>query len=355
MKCSKYMKIRVSGSPLERGEHYGRVARERVHKNLAFYQAMFMNSANMSWEKAKEIAKTFEPYIEAYYPDGLEEMRGIAQGAGVDYEDILTLNCRSEVLFAQPDGCSCLGVLPTASADGHTYLGQNWDWLRAAGESTVVLQLDQPSLPSILMIVEAGMIGGKGLNDKGIGVCLNAMSIGKGQKGVPLHVMYRCILNADSISNAFDKVARAQRAGSGTFNIGSEQGFVMSLEFTPFNFDVLSPVQGKLCHTNHYLSPIFKAEDTFKRDLTDSFVRLERMHQICEENSAGFDKDRIFALFSDHANHPDSICSHEDMHDPEARRLVTVYSMLMDLTERTLWVTDTNACCSEAVEFHFDA
>ncbi len=53
-------------------------------------------------------------------------MQGIADGAGVDLVTILTLNCRSEIMFAKAklaeDACTTIGVPPEASASGHTYL-----------------------------------------------------------------------------------------------------------------------------------------------------------------------------------------------------------------------------------------
>ena len=70
----------------------------------------------------------------------VEEMRGIADGAGVDVEDVLSINVRTEVMFAAKarqaeaagheivDGarqgeCSAFAVLPPASANGHTLVG----------------------------------------------------------------------------------------------------------------------------------------------------------------------------------------------------------------------------------------
>ena len=34
-----------------------------------------------------------------------------------------------EKAAAETDGCTTFGVLPEATADGKTWLGQNWDWL----------------------------------------------------------------------------------------------------------------------------------------------------------------------------------------------------------------------------------
>ena len=72
----------------------------------------------VTWNVAGKISKKFEPFIRDYYPEALEEIAGVAEGAGLSYEDVLTINCRSEILFAKPDGCTTFGILPEQSCDG---------------------------------------------------------------------------------------------------------------------------------------------------------------------------------------------------------------------------------------------
>jgi hypothetical protein len=60
-------------------------------------------------------------------------MKGIAEGAGVKYEDILALNVRTEIAFGSfvSDGCTALSWLDKTKGEGKgqkSYLGQNWDW-----------------------------------------------------------------------------------------------------------------------------------------------------------------------------------------------------------------------------------
>ena len=281
-------------------------------------------------------------------------MQGIAEGAELDFDDILAINCRSEILFAAPDGCSCIGALSAQTKDGHVYLAQNWDWLRAVDNSVVIVKIEQPGYPRVIMCAEAGIIGGKGLNESGIGVCLNALSVGRGKPGVPLHVIYRKILCQTSISNALGAVASAQRAGSGNFVIGSSQDFLLNVEFTPENFDVLAADETKLLvHTNHYLSPLFIAENTFKRDLPDTFIRLNRLERLTNSYVGTVDGKNILSILRDHRNKPDSICSHEDPADTPGKRLCTIYAVIMDLTERKLRITEGQPCTSEITEISF--
>lgn len=128
---SGYPFLTLTGTARERGYQYGSQVPELIKKNIAFYRTMF-EGFGVPWETAGKISKKFEPFIRDYYPEALEEISGVAEGANLSYEDILTINCRSEILFAKPDGCTTFGILPEQSCDGHTYLGQTWDWLKPA-------------------------------------------------------------------------------------------------------------------------------------------------------------------------------------------------------------------------------
>jgi isopenicillin-N N-acyltransferase-like protein len=76
-----------------------------------------------------EVAARFGPYLEQTWPAYVEEMQGVAEGAGVPYALILVLNVRSEIAFGiMSDGCTTFSLqTPTAS-----FLAQNWDVLPPA-------------------------------------------------------------------------------------------------------------------------------------------------------------------------------------------------------------------------------
>lgn len=190
MAPSVHQYIRISGQAHERGVAYGSFAKERILKVIDEYKVLFDKEAHLPWKDAVRMAKRYEPAIRAYRPDLIDEMKGIAEGAGVPFDVILTLNCRSEVMFAKSeapaDECSVIGVPQEASGNGKTYLAQNWDWWSIGAGTTVILEVYERPYPKALIVTEAGLVGGKGLNAAGVGVSLNAMSVKKGQIGVPL-------------------------------------------------------------------------------------------------------------------------------------------------------------------------
>lgn len=308
---------------------------------------MFQNYNNITWEGARKIALGFFPFIQAYSPKLIEEMEGIAEGCGKDFEDILTLNSRSEiVLDRQVDGCTAFGVTPSISSDGKTYLCQNWDWIRQQSDSLVVISLEQHPDPTILMIAEAGMISGKGINSAGLGVGFNALTTGHGKMGVPVHILLRGLLDSPALADAVQAIAVAERSSSANFIVGNSEGEIIDIEFSPEDFWVFYAERGWLTHTNHFTAPnlINKVEDKGKTMLPDTFQRLGRINMLLSNHEGQIDFEHCAAFLSDHKNFPDSICRHEDPRDSQGKQLASVYSTIMNLTDGIIWFSNSNPC-----------
>ena len=78
------------GAPFKRGQAYGESARERINSAVAVYTETLSHYGRMEWSGLTEASRGFLPVIENYAPDLVEEMKGVAQGAGVEFADILT-------------------------------------------------------------------------------------------------------------------------------------------------------------------------------------------------------------------------------------------------------------------------
>ena len=180
-----------------------------------------------------------------------EEMRGVAQGSRQSDEAIALLNARYELaftLFGQdaragekelseqkeemlavgPDGCTAFGLLPQATADRHTWLGQNWDWLEGVHGRTFVLRVRRKDKPSFVCFTEAGIVGGKmGVNECGIGLVETGLASshdGRHPYEKPFHMRCREILDAETFEDARKPVTGTPRTCSANFVIGTAGG-----------------------------------------------------------------------------------------------------------------------------------
>ena len=115
--------IEIAGPPRERGRQYGEQARAQIERSIAWYGEQFTATAALSWDVVLANARRWEPLVESFLPDALEEMQGIAEGSGFRYEEILALNGRGELSSGNPfaedvnEGCSSYSILPEAAGE----------------------------------------------------------------------------------------------------------------------------------------------------------------------------------------------------------------------------------------------
>ena len=364
-----YPHIRVEGGPRDRGRAYGEQASERVRLSLDAYAKVFEHYAAWDWPKVTAEALRFESAIEEYEPRYLEEMRGLAEGAGVGYEDVLALNVRTEIMFAakarqareemrQPSECSAFAVLPGASATGHTLIGQNWDWLLHSFETVVVLEASQEEGPDFVTVVEAGLLAKTGMNSSGIGVATNALVTDDdvGTPSVPYHVVLRALLDSERISDALVAVQRRPRSSSANYLVAHEDGAAVDIEAAPGDFSrlfLLFPENGVLLHTNHFLSPAFDGKDVSLWVMPDSPFRLDRLHTLVQEAGPALSSEIFQAALADHADYPLGVCCHPDERLDLYDQGATVASVIMDLDARTLWIAEGHPCSTPYRELDY--
>lgn len=106
------------------GQQHGRAAQSQVKGSIAFYEKFFIEKSGLDWPTVRTAAVRFLPMLKASWPAYVEEMEGLADGAGVDFESILALNVRTEIAFGlASDGCTAFSW-KTKDA---SFLAQNWD------------------------------------------------------------------------------------------------------------------------------------------------------------------------------------------------------------------------------------
>ncbi|MGW5737462.1 MULTISPECIES: C45 family autoproteolytic acyltransferase/hydolase [Streptomyces] len=366
--------VEISGTPVERGRQYGEAVRPQLHAALAYYEEAFGQSSGLTWDQVTARATRWLEPVRDYAPHLLEEMRGIADGAGVKLPDILALNARGEVIYDRSfadmktggatdeqaadsrakeeaaDGCTSFAAYGEASGDGHVWAGQNWDWRAGVADTVVMLRVVQPPHPTLIMQVEAGQIGRQGANSAGI--ALNANGLGgrfSDAIGLPQTVVRRSVLDQHSITDALDVLCRTRAHIASNALLTCREGFAVDLETTPAGHGWMYPTDGLLVHGNHYQAGVPAAIAAHYRPMSsDSLVRVPRAQQglAALRSSTGADESRklIKQAMSDHLGHPESLCTHPDPRKPEVKHWATLVSSCVDLTSGDYHVTAGTPC-----------
>ena len=361
---AQFPHIRVRGSAYERGHQLGEQAAARIARSVAIYKDVFSHYAGWKWDRVVEHANLYRPAIGDYRPRYLEEIQGIADGAGLDSGDVLALNVRTEIMFAAiarraAGECTAFVALPQATADGHTLIGQNWDWVPPASDTVIVLEAEQDEGPDFVTVVEAGLLAKAGFNSAGIGLVTNALVTDQdcGKPAVPYHIVLRAILDAETMTDALDAITRFERSSSANYLIAHRDGEAINVEAAPGDFTrtyLEFPSRGTFAHTNHYVSTAFDLRDVMRWDGPDSPFRWHRMTQFLERDVGHLTPESIQGFLGDHFNYPSGICQHPDPRLDPADCFATVASVVMDLATRTMWIADGNPCHTpfRAVEYH---
>ncbi|WP_281193465.1 C45 family peptidase [Halorubrum sp. F4] len=361
---AEFERVVLSGTPRERGIEHGERFADEVAANVETYRERFSHEG-VDVDAMREHAAEYVEYIERESPEYAAEMRGIAEGSGVPLVDVTMLNVRWEVIYpawkaqtekanetvvTEPeppiDGCTSFGVMPSATADGTTYMGQNWDWLAPIVDTLFLMELRREDAPDVLAMTEAGIVGGKiGVNEHGIGIAVNGLISGDdGSEGLrkPYHVRFREVLDAERYDDALRPILETDRVCSANVLVGHADGELIDLEAAPELVNPIHPDGGVLTHSNHFETDA--VESVNERRGPSTLYRAERLRRLLAADAApdddagegGIDSESIREGLRDHFGRPSSICSHVDPSLPAIEHGQTNASLVIDLGERRI-------------------
>lgn len=320
--------IELTGAPYERGRDYGRKAQARIAKGIAHYFGQ-LKTMSIGPSEIRELVHDYLPVIEGFDASFVVEMRGIAEGADVSFEEIALLNARTEILKMgsrpdlrarlraalardEPDGCTGVVALPGATRDGKLIHAQNWDWKAECAETAVVLRIRRDDGPDVLTFVEAGGLARCGMNAVGIAVTANYLESDRdySQIGVPLALIRRKILDSEHVALAMRAVYATPKSASNNMIVSHKEGVAIDFECAPDESFQVHPERGLLVHANHWQSPVAlsKLKDTGIANTPDSLYRDIRVRDLLSPQIGGITTDGVkAALFDDFAT-PWSVC-----------------------------------------------
>ena len=315
--------IELSGAPHARGVAYGRAAAERVHRSLDLYRGELARRG-VKPEQVHKLARDFAPHVAAFDPAYLEEMQGIAEGAAVTLEDVIFINCRTEMMFGartmielgKADGCTAAIVLPEASADGELIHAHNWDWRQECVDTGVVLKIRRDQGPDMLIFVEAGGLARHGLNANGVSVTGNYLGCDRDFRTggrVPLALLRRRFLEAGNLADAMRSAWGSHLACSTNVMLahapGKGVGEAVNLEMAPDEIFWITPQDGILVHANHWISPVAQARlrDTGIGITVDTIYRQRRVESAVRGARGALSVQDLKDALGDRYGWPDAV------------------------------------------------
>jgi isopenicillin-N N-acyltransferase-like protein len=335
--------IDIAGAPRERGRQQGEGMRSLVVSMVAAYRDVILPAAGLEWDDAAREARRYLPPSEAAFPHYVEELRGIAEGANVRFEDVWLLNCYEEVSEEYTPACTSLAVRGDLTADGHVLLAHNEDWISADRDHVYLVRGKPDDEPAFLGMTYGPLLVNVGLNDAGVGVAIDSVYHTDGQLGVPRVVFSRAILVARTMDAAVAACLVEGRAGGYHYLLADAHGELRGVESSAAAHAIMGGEEGWLAHTNHYLTlqmQNLQQPGTY----AGSRARLDRARELLQQRLGGATPEGLQALLRYQDGRPGSICGCEDPTKPPHERAQTLVSLVMDLTERVVWAAPGSPC-----------
>lgn len=347
--------IEISGPPAERGEQYGQLAGQQIDASIAYYRDAFVNASGLSWDDIVAQAESWVAPATEYAPDLVEELRGIARGAERDFLELMAINARGEIIydrqFADLVGgeCTTYAIAPDAAGDGHSYAGQNWDYLCGAIDSIVMLRIrGNDDEPDIIMQIEAGQVGRHGANSAGIAMQVNGLGGRYGFQGfgVPQPFVRRKVLQCDNLHDAMERVFKAPQQIGANYLLATREGFAISLETTPAERTAwLYATDGILVHGNHHEAYVPTGQPgPYQPMAVDSLYRVPLVRRGLQQVRGAADtaatRAAIGAALRNEDFAPNSVCALPDPKLPFVKQWQTVTATIVDLTTGEYLVAD---------------
>jgi len=303
--------LHVKGSPYEMGYQNGFLLKDSIQARIQ-YQIQEMIDMGYSYEYLLNCAQAMEPHIPQEY---VQEMQGLADGANMNYTDVLLAQIEGDIIFYGPGwtGCSGFVVFGNATRDGHLYHGRSLDGVFSLSPEPIdLVTVYEPENGNVF--VNVGWFGAigvlTGMNKEGITVGNKlSSSTDKTLDGMPALFMLRKMLQySNNLTEAIDIICQTDRTFGLNIVLGDGKNFNACVIEISANYcklfwagdpaEDIEPhysIPNTVRRTNHYVDPELAAIQRSPYDPRVgwewSWDRYEKLSQLIEDNYGNIDAE----------------------------------------------------------------
>jgi len=345
--------LEVAGGPYEIGCAIGKRFGDAVREGLRRRRAWF---APIRAFMGRDPAQRRDPFLhcgQEHFPEAFEELRGWADGAGLDLDDLLALNLKNELstmMRGRPEeipGCSTLVL----THRDRRVIAHNEDGDMAYRDLMFLVRAAQPGKPAFLALTYPGILCGNGpvVNEAGLVVTTNFISsLQVRNPGIPRYFISRAAIGAASLDEAVRIVTHPRRAYSFHFNLGSRrEQKILSVE-TAVDRHAVQEISGLYVHTNHLVLPTMRQtpqdEEYVKTSSMSRYRVLEDLAGPLRQRLDKVDWHTLVGMLASHRGAPYAPCRHPVEEGDDPVRGATLASVVFSLDTHQVRLFQGNPC-----------
>jgi isopenicillin-N N-acyltransferase-like protein len=316
---TKLRVVNLAGTPYQMGKVHGQTLKAEIHELVRRWKEDLEKTYQVTAEVfIRELLKKtdFKPAMDRWTPGLLDEVRGIADGAGIDFDTMYAYQLIDEVWAMGPDlGFSKCTTVAAGKRNGNpAYVAQTLDIPAFYHGYQTVLRIrdDRDDLETLVFTIP-GVVAANGLNSRSVGVCVNAVTqLAYSPKGLPVDFIVRGILRQRTYEQAVKFLQDIRPAAPQTYVLGGP-GQVAVFERSAGKMSRFVPFAGAefSYHTNHPLinddfNPRFpdmlKRKNMTLEGYQAGCPRFNFLGQLLKDNSVTIDLDTLQGIFKNRAS-----------------------------------------------------
>lgn len=341
--------IILKGSPYEQGMLQAECCPEMVETvRNSILEQLNNNKALLRSEKNTAIIKEQLKITETYFPETIQEIKGIAKGFKLNILDLF--NYYLLRLLLDMDGCSTVAV----SLQNGSILGKNRDLAASSHAMQRVFIHDNPGNhhKKILFVGSLGAPCGysSGMNTDGF--CLADTNIPTTNHGPGLYryfLMGHLLRTCTSVNQALETITSLPHSGGGALVIADKTRDIAAVEMGHTK-QIFKKNLSWLVKTNHFIYSKLSLSNITKgrrAKLKNSMDRLQFMNTELTKLYQNFNLEKIFELLKSHdPENGCSLCRHF-----EQDSAATISGVVYTCAKKKMYFSNGNPCNSEWYEF----
>lgn len=320
----KHLTLKLQGDHYDMGQQHGHQVRElrpSIQEAIAArFRQIEQDGPDARFEslfqETREIVRRFAPSLWAL-------IRGQAEALELPFETLLRYDLvsylRDDLVTRKPppaEECTTWAASAPATADGAPILVKNRDFRLEHLSLQVVIQAAPDTGYRYVCSGSAGSPGvfSAGINQAGLAVADTHVCSKNLGPGLPDYALMMHLLEAhDSVAAAVDYLRDVPRLGRNNLVLADAQGHLAVFESGHHSYGLLSPVDGYVVNTNHFVSaPLrdFFVDTNPPETRGNSFQRYEKVAQVLRSHLGRIDVPLAKRLMATHDGPLASICRH---------------------------------------------
>ncbi len=326
--------VTLTGTPQNRGHIHGETLRKKIHDIVNDWKELLGKNYKTDPDKYIDefVEETnFNKAIDKWAPHLLEEVKGLAEGSGIDFKTMYAFqlcdeewwysrNKRFSISLPIDHHCSALAVfnqkgMPALQA-------QNMDLPMYTDGFQTLLQIkhENSSLESFIFTF-AGYIYTTGMNNRGVSICCNTLlQLNPSTNGLPVAYIGRILLEQKNQADAVKFIHSIKHVSGQNYTIGGPKE-VGSYESSANKISRFVPYKEatRVYHTNH---PIVNDDQSVWKEIlskipenkkptgpNNSEIRLNSLEKRLKDPSKRVTVDTIKEILSSHDDPKNPVCN----------------------------------------------